>query len=403
MNLLIHDYAGHPFAVELSRTLARRGHRVVHAYAGNLVTPRGALDRRADDPEQFEIREVPMAKAYRKNKYSFVKRRRHEIAYGRQLARLLKAGRYDVVVSGNTPTEPQWRLVKTAREQGIALVSWVQDFYSLAVTKLARRKLGPLGSLAGWYYRRLDARCLRHSRAVVAITSDFVPRLTRFGVASDRITVIPNWAPLDELPVRPRRNPWSAEHGLDDRFVFLYSGTLAMKHNPDLLRQLAVRFRGDDAVRIVVVSEGPGAEFLRASKAAERLQNLQVLPYQPFSVMPEVLATADVLVTVLEADAGVFSVPSKVLTYHCAGRPILGAMPAENLATRIIREQSSGCCFAPDDMTGYLTAAGRLRHDQVFRETMGRAARNYAEREFDSVRITDRFEEVIRRAAGARR
>jgi len=31
MRLLIHDYAGHPFQVQLSRELARRGHSVTHA------------------------------------------------------------------------------------------------------------------------------------------------------------------------------------------------------------------------------------------------------------------------------------------------------------------------------------------------------------------------------------
>jgi hypothetical protein len=48
---------------------------------------------------------------------------------------------------------------------------------------------------------------------------------------------------LDEPPQKPRRNSWSARHGLDDKFVFLYSGTLAMKHNPDILWQLALRYR----------------------------------------------------------------------------------------------------------------------------------------------------------------
>jgi len=41
MRLLIHDYAGHPFQVQLSRELARRNHEVLHLYAGYNVTPHG--------------------------------------------------------------------------------------------------------------------------------------------------------------------------------------------------------------------------------------------------------------------------------------------------------------------------------------------------------------------------
>jgi hypothetical protein len=43
MQLLIHDYAGHPFQVQLSRELAMRGYSVVHAFTGGLLTPRGSL------------------------------------------------------------------------------------------------------------------------------------------------------------------------------------------------------------------------------------------------------------------------------------------------------------------------------------------------------------------------
>lgn len=403
MRLLIHDYAGHPFPVGLSRQLTVRGHSVTHAYASQLLTPRGNLQRRADDPAGLDFAEVPMSPDYRVNKYSFLKRLGYERAYGRQLVRLASDLRPDMILSGQTPSEPQWAMIRTATGLGIPVITWVQDFYGVAVDKLARKKLPVIGAMAGAWYRRLDGKCLRASAEVVAITEDFAPMLTEFGVPSDKITIIPNWAPLEELPLRPRRNSWSAGHGLDDKFVFLYSGTLALKHNPDLLRQLAQEFKDDPAVRVVVISEGPGADYLRARKVTENLGNLDVLPFQPFGDMPEALASADVLVAVLEADAGVFSVPSKVLTYHAAGRAILGAMPAENLAARIIQKQESGLCVNPNDGDGFLAAAKALRKNPPRREMMATHARRYAEMEFDIVRIAARFEQVFERAkAGAK-
>ena len=397
MRLLIHDYAGHPFPVGLSRELARRGHAVTHGFAAGLLTPRGVLERAAGDPSGLSFAQVPMSAQYRANKYSFLKRRGYEMAYGCELAKLLEQTSPDLIISGQTPTEPQWTMIRMAQRLGVPVAAWVQDFYSVAVEKLAKRKLPLIGALAGWWYRRLDAKCLRASAAIVAITEDFVPILARFGVAPERVTVIPNWAPLDELPVRPRRNPWSARHRLDDQRVFLYAGTLAMKHDPDLLRRLAVRFRDDPEVRVVVVSEGPGMDYLRRRKAAERLGNLLLLPFQAFPDLPDVLAAADVLVAVLEADAGVFSVPSKVLTYHCAGRPILAAIPSANLAARIIAKESSGLWVEPGDVTGFLEAAAALRQDQSLCAQYGSAARAYAEHNFDISRIADRFEEVFRR------
>jgi colanic acid biosynthesis glycosyl transferase WcaI len=400
MRWLIHDYAGHPFQVQLSRELARRGHSIVHAFAGGLVTPRGTLQVRTDDPPGFSLVEVPMSSAYRENKYIFLKRRSYELAYGRELASLVHQMQPDSVISANTPTEPQWHMIKAARALNVPVVTWLQDFYSVAVTKLARKKSPFLGIMVGSWYQHLDGKCLRASAGVIAITHDFVPILNRFGVSTRQIEVIPNWAPLDDLPRRPRDNDWSQRNRLEGKFVFHYSGTLAMKHNPDLLRRLAVHFQHDPEVRVVVISEGPGADYLRARQVAENLSNLLLLPFQPFEDMPDALAASDVLIAVLEAEAGVFSVPSKVLTYHTAERAILGAMPLNNLASRILRQQGSGFCVAPGDVSGFVQAAATLRHDSRQRENMARAARQYAECEFDIKRIGDRFEAFFTRICG---
>jgi colanic acid biosynthesis glycosyl transferase WcaI len=395
MRVLVHDYAGHPFQVQLSRELIRRGHVVTHAFAGGLVTPRGALTLQPSDTARFQIVEVPMSPDYARHKYNFIRRRGLEVDYGKALARLVREQQPDVVLSGNTPTEPQWRMIREAQSVGAAVVTWIQDFYSLAVDRLARKKLPVIGALAGSFYRWLDARTFQASDGIVVVTEDFLPILTQFGTDKRRVTTLPNWAPLDELPQRPRKNIWSSRHGLDEAFVFHYSGTLAMKHNPDLLRRLALEFRDDPQVRVVVISEGPGAEWLREQIRRERLENLIVLPFQSFSEMPEVLSASDALIAILEPDAGAFSVPSKVLTYNCAGRPILAAIPAQNLAARTIHRERTGMCVAPDDITGFITYARRLREDAELRARMGAAARAYAQRTFDIDSIGGRFESVL--------
>ena len=66
------------------------------------------------------------------------------------------------------------------------------------------------------------------------------------------------------------------------------------------------------------MSEGPGVEWLAAQAAEQKIKSLRCMGFQPFRALPHVLGSADVLVAILEADAGVFSVPSKVLSYFCA-------------------------------------------------------------------------------------
>lgn len=218
---------------------------------------------------------------------------------------------------------------------------------------------------------------------------------TGWGIDSSRIHVVHNWAPLDDISLRPRENAWSRAHALGDGLRFVYAGTLAMKHNPALLLELARTLDGDAKGQLIVVSEGAGVEWLAAQAAEQKISSLRCEGFQPFEVLPDVLGSADVLVAILEADAGVFSVPSKVLSYLCAGRPVLLAVPKENLAAKIVVESGAGLVVEPADITGFCTSARRLIESPQLRDQCGQTARRYAETHFDIRHIGDQFEVIL--------
>lgn len=395
MRVLVHDFAGHPFQVQLSRSLARRGHAVLHAYCGSLqTTPRGALTPHPDDPPGLRIEGIELDRPL--EKFSYLTRWQQENQYGKRLAEVVDRFAPEVVLSANTPLDAQRRLLRRCRENEARFVFWVQDLIGIASSKLLKRKLPVVGSLIGRYYVTLERSLLRRSDDVVLITDDFRPIMREWGIDDGAVHVVENWAPLDEMPTRSQDNQWSRAHGLADKKCFLYAGTLGMKHNPDLLLQLARHYRDDDDVRVVVVSQGLGADWLDEKKREYGLENLLLLGFQPFEYMPDVLASADVLLAVLEPDAGIFSVPSKVLTYLCAARPVLLAVPPENLAARIVSRQNAGLAVPPTDETAFIQAAQRLLDDDDLRAEMGRDARTYADETFDIESITDAFETALR-------
>ncbi len=399
ISIFLHDYAGHPFQAELSRELARRGHHVTHGFFAADTGPKGVLERTAGDPPTLSFAAIDIGEPYSKG--SFVKRRFQDLAYGRAAAAAIDAARPDIVISGNTPTEAQGFLVKAAQRSDARFVYWCQDFYSIAVSKILSRKLPVVGAGIGLYYTALERAQMRASDGVIVITDDFSPQARAWGVALEKLHVIPNWGAIDQIPLLPKINAWSTEHGLTDELVFMYTGTLGLKHNPMLLIDLARRYKGDPRVRIVVVAAGVGVAALEAAKAAENLDNLMLLGLQPFERFAEVLASADVLTGVIERDAGVFSVPSKVLSYLCAGRPVLLAAPKENLAARNVRAQACGLVVEPEDIDGWCAEADTLLRDEGVRARMGAASRAYAEEHFVLDRVGDRFEEVMA-AAGVR-
>jgi glycosyltransferase involved in cell wall biosynthesis len=266
----------------------------------------------------------------------------------------------------------------------------------MAVYRILGRKWWYFGKAIGWYYLQLERSLLRKSDAVVLITDDFCPIMEEWGIDKTRIYVLPNWSPLTEIPIHPKQNPWAKKHGLENVLTMLYAGTLGMKHNPELLTQLALKFRDQSDIRIVVLSEGPGVDWLQQRKEELRLNNLVLMGFQPFEDFPQILASADLLLAILEPEAGIFSVPSKVLSYLCAQRPVLLAVPRENLAARIVETHNAGLVVSPNDPDSFLWAAECLLKDKSLREKMGKNARKYAEKHFAIDVITDRFESIFR-------
>lgn len=390
MRILVHDFAGHPFQAQLSRELAGRGHDVMHAYCGGVTTGRGDLKRRPDDPGNLSFLDAATGSFER---YSPAGRIASELRYGRSIADQTRAFAPDAALSANTPLLAQAQLWRMARRIGARRVYWLQDFLGRGTREILRERSAVLGATVGRAWERLETNLLRRSDAIVPIADDFLEELARRGVKTPA-TVIQNWAPLDEFKPASKDNPWSREHGFRDRPVALYAGTLGLKHDPEHLLQAAIAIREIGGI-VAVVSEGRGREALEAARRERGVTNLQLFDYVPYERLSDVLAAADLCLVLLEAAAGRFSVPSKTLSYLSAGKPIVAAMPPENLGARTIRSAGAGEVTAPGDYHRFATTVRELLTKVDDRQAAGRAGRLFAEKHFDLRRIGDAIEPVL--------
>jgi colanic acid biosynthesis glycosyl transferase WcaI len=388
MNILIHDYSGHPFQVHLSRALAERGHNVTHAFYADNHGPKGALTRLPGDSPRLNFTGISLGRKV--SQTALVARFLNDRTYGRAAAHIIHELRPDVVLCGNTPVESQRTIIAACKANKSRFIYWVQDVYGVAMIKLLTKKLGVAGKVAGHYFNWLDHRQFRQSDGIVVISEGFVPEVSPW---AKTVSVIENWASPAEVMVGQKDNCWARTHGLDQDFVFLYSGTLGRKHNPALLLKLAQQCQPGQSVAIV--GQGVGKDHLEALTTLERPCALRLFPLQPVEQLTNVLATADVLVATIEEDAGKFAVPSKIQSYLCSGRPILLAAPRDNAAVRNIRLANAGIVVEPSDEAGFMAGARRLFEDAPYRRQLGANGRVYAEQTFNLDHITDQFERVL--------
>ena len=86
-----------------------------------------------------------------------------------------------------------------SRRNGVRFVHWVQDIYSLAIEFFLRSRFSELAASLSMPFRVLEKRVCSASDAIIVIAPAFRDRLVQWSVAPSKVTVLENWAPLEEM------------------------------------------------------------------------------------------------------------------------------------------------------------------------------------------------------------
>jgi colanic acid biosynthesis glycosyl transferase WcaI len=125
------------------------------------------------------------------------------------------------------------------------------------------------------------------------------------------------------------------------------------------------------------------------------LQSLMHLPFQPLDRLADVTGAADSVVAILEPKTGAFSVPSKVLTYLAAGRPIVVTVPQENPAARLMARSGARVVVLVRDPRGLSAACVDLLARTDERVMVGMRGRAHAESAFEINQKADQVEALM--------
>jgi colanic acid biosynthesis glycosyl transferase WcaI len=245
-------------------------------------------------------------------------------------------------------------------------------------------------ALERWVYGLADR--------IAVISDGFARNLRGKGVPAAKLEVLPNWVDTDLLRPGPKDNPVSRRHGFHDKFVVMYSGTVSISSNAALERVLdaAKLLAGDTDTLFVIVGEGLKKESLRKRAAALGLKNAVFLPFQPYRDLPDLLASADVLLVPLDKEKSQLSVPSKLYTFMAAGRPILGLAEPGSEVAALLREKECGLAVPPDGAAAVAEAVRTLRMSPEKRRLLGGNARGHVVRQFAKDKILASYDKLLR-------
>ena len=314
---------------DLALGLVARGHQVT------VVTSRRAYD----NPEtQFAKTETWRGiRIYRVASTGFGKgakwRRAADFASFLLLStwRLILLPRHDVVVALPSPPLISFLGAWLAKLRRSRFFYWVMDFNPDEA--IAAGWLRP-DSLPARLLDWMSRFSLRQANRVIALDRFMRDRIVAKGIPPAKVVVIPPWSHDTEVRFDPEgRERFRKAHGLDGKFVVMYSGNHSPCHPLDTMLAAARQLAADPGIIFCFV--GGGSEWRKIKESAEcgmrsaessvqhPASNILSLPYQPLDQLAGSLSAADLHVVVM-GDAFVGLVhPCKIYNILSVAAPVL--------------------------------------------------------------------------------
>jgi colanic acid biosynthesis glycosyl transferase WcaI len=296
---------------------------------------------------------------------------------------------YDLVYCITPPLQLGFVAWFYSRLRGVPFVLHIQDIVPDAALGTGMLDENSVAMRLGHLMERF---VYEQAIAIGVLCDGFARNLIAKGVPSSKITLLPDWTDVDFIRPLDRMNRFRDRHGLtQEDFVVMYSGNFGFKQGLDTLIKAAKLLEEQPHIRIYMIGGGRCQEDLRRMAQELMLTNLRFLPLQPLEDLPEQLSAADVLVLTQKETVHDMVLPSKLLTYMAAGRPVVAAVNDESETARYICLASNGIIVEPENPQALADTLIRLTSSSEAARKMGQNGRRFAEENFASSRVLERF------------
>ena len=250
-----------------------------------------------------------------------------------------------------------------------------------------------LHRLADWVYARAP-RIFVVSHAAAA-------SLRRRGVDGAKIAVAHHWVDTAAFNTDSGRDI-RAEFGWSGRFVVMFAGNIGMVQGLETAIEAAALMSPESDVHVVFVGDGADHSRLERLAADRQTGNVQFIGRHSPSEMPAFLRSADALLVHLRpSEIADYAIPTKILSYLAAARPILCA--AGGPSAEMVTEAGAGLTTPPGDASALAAAMLRLASmTSEERVELGDSGRRFLETHLDRKKIIDFYERELLEMARAR-
>lgn len=292
------------------------------------------------------------------------------------------------------------RLEKRRREWRVPLVLEIRDIWPESIVTVGAMRRG----LAVRILERMERWMYLGADHIVAVGEGYKRKVLDRADVADRISVITNGVDLERFAPQEPSTDFLHRHGLEDRFVCSYVGTIGMAHGLETVLNAAEHLRSSGRTDIVFCLVGDGAERgpLQATCEARGLESLVKFTGRlPKSEMSAVLASSDALLVHLKkSDLFETVIPSKIFEAMAMNRPIVMGVRGE--AADIVRRSRSGLIIEPSDPKKMVQAVCQLADDPELYRQLSESGRSFVAQQYTREVFAERYLRLLTAVAEGR-
>ena len=300
---------------------------------------------------------------------------------------LLSRQRPDVIVAIGPPLQTGFASLLLKWLWRCPVLYWMQDIVPDAAVNVGMMREGAALKLA-----RLMERAVYEGVDRIGIVSEgFRTNLLAKNVPALKQSFLPNWADARVFDT----TPFDRSSGFrGDDFIVLHAGSMGAKQCLGNVLRAAQKIE-DECIRLVLLGGGNCADAIKADAGRLKLKRVTFLPTAARDDYINALRNADVLL-INQAGAIVDAlIPSKLLTYLLAEKPVLAAVSGTSETARFVREARCGLLVEPDDPAALASGILQLKGDPAARMRMGAAGAAFVRERFDKSVLLDQFACVL--------
>lgn len=386
--LYLHQYfttragSGGTRSYEFARYFVHHGHRVTIVTAADPQTPWTGGWWRQRVVDGINVVEV------RAGDTDY--RRKTALGYGQRMVAfllfalasviaVLRVERPDVVFATSTPLTIGIPGMIASRWHRVPLVFEVRDLWPEAPLQMGALRHPALILAARW----LERTIYRHSRHIIALSPGMRQGILDTGVPPEKVSVIPNAADLALFhPLRDGRC-WRERLG-HPPFLALYFGTMGEANDLQQVIEAAriLQSQGRDDILIVLAGQGRQRPQLEEKTRDYQLRNVRFLDPLPKTEVADLVAAADVCLTIFKAVPVLATCsPNKLFDALAAGKAVIVNTPG--WLQQLVETHQCGRYARAGDPADLAAQITYLCDHPDFTQHAGQQARYLAEQQFD--------------------